>query len=235
VLDVKLRIDPRISRELPPIERLVSLLHGLYYLHGLTTALGILVIGFMLASGDIPHVFSSETVPYVLVLIAALQASDFFRQRFFLNPGERGIHWRAGLLRFAKWPVVLLALKDALRPRRVEYALTAKTRQPPQRSLLVAPHALSIAFLVGAGVLGAVGNDVHAGPLWSTAAVLIALSLIAMATSLRREPSPYDAALRSDHRRLSPSKPASISSPVEGLRPSDDSPPRDRPCRPDAR
>jgi cellulose synthase (UDP-forming) len=196
VLDVKFRIYPRVARDLPPIERLVSLLHGLYYLHGLTTALGILVIGFMLASGDIPSVFSTATLPYVLMLIVALQASDVFRQRFFLNPRERGIHWRAGLLRFAKWPVVLLALKDALRPRRVEYALTAKTQQPPQRSLLVAPHALSVAFMLGAGVLGAVTNDVHAGPLWSTAGLLIALALVAMATSLRREPPPYDASLR---------------------------------------
>jgi hypothetical protein len=201
VLDVKFRIYPRVARDLPPIERLVSLLHGLYYLHGLTTALGLLVIGFMLASGEIPAVFSTATLPYVLLLIAALQASEFFRQRFFLNPGERGIHWRAGLLRFAKWPVVLLALKDALRPRRVQYVLTAKTRQPPQRSLLVAPHALSIAFLAGAWVLGAAGNDVQAGPLWSTAAVLIALPMIVTATSFRREPPPYDAALRTDARR----------------------------------
>jgi glycosyl transferase family 2 len=218
VLDVKFRIYPRVARRLPPVERLVSLLHGLYYLHGLTTALGILVIGFMLVSGDIPRVFSTETVPYVLLLIAALQASDFFRQRFFLNPGERGIHWRAGLLRFAKWPVVLLALKDALRPRRVEYALTAKTRQPPQRSLLVAPHALSIAFLAGAGVFGALVNDVHTGPLWSTAAVLIALPLIAMATSLRREPPPYDAALRNDHRRRDPPSPPPSRRPSEDRR-----------------
>jgi cellulose synthase (UDP-forming) len=196
VLDVKLRIYPRVALDLPPIERLVSLLHGLYYLHGLMTALGILVIGYMLASGDIPRVFSTETLPYVLVLIAALQASDFFRQRFFLNSGERGIHWRAGLLRFAKWPVVLLALKDVLRPRRVDYALTAKIRQPPRRSLLVAPHALSVAFLLGAGLLGTVSNDVYNGPLWSTAGVLIALPLAAMATSLRSEPPPYDPALR---------------------------------------
>ena len=196
VLDVKFRIFPRVARDLPPIERLVSLLHGLYYLHGLTTALGILVIGFMLASGDIPRVFSSATLPYVLVLIAALQASDFFRQRFFLNPDERGIHWRAGLLRFAKWPVVLLALNDARRPRRVDYALTAKTRQPPRRSLLVVPHAITVGFLLGAVVLGAIGNGVHSEPLWSTAGVLIALPLAAMATSLRTEPPPYDAALR---------------------------------------
>jgi hypothetical protein len=177
-----------------------------------------LVIAFMLASGDIPRVVSTETVPYVLLLIAALQVSDFFRQRFFLNPGERGIHWRAGLLRFAKWPVVLLALKDALQPRRFEYALTAKTRQPPQRSLLVAPHALSIAFLLGAAVLGALVNDVHAGPLWSTVAVLIALPLIAMATSLRREPPPYDPALRNDHRRREPPRPPPFLRPSENRR-----------------
>jgi hypothetical protein len=145
-------------------------------------------------------VISSPSAPYVAGLIAALQAGDFFRQRFFLNPSERGLHWRAALLRYAKWPVVLLALKDALRPRRVDYALTVKTPQPAQRSMLVVPHALTVAFLGGAAAVGAVVNGVNSRPLWSTVGLVIALSLIAMATSLRREPPPYDPVLRSGER-----------------------------------
>jgi cellulose synthase (UDP-forming) len=182
------------------MERLVSLFHGLHYLNALGTAVGILVTGFMLASGDIPRVFSSGSAPYVIGLIAALQAGDFFRQRFFLHPSEHGLHWRAALLRYAKWPIVLLALKDALRPRRVDYALTLKTPQPARRSMLVVPHALTVFFLGGAAALGAVVNHVDSRPLWSTVALVIAFSLIAMATSLAGEPPPYDPALRSDER-----------------------------------
>ena len=42
-------------------------------------------------------------------MVRSLQSCELFRQRFFLRPSERGLHWRAGLLRAAKWPVVLLA------------------------------------------------------------------------------------------------------------------------------
>jgi hypothetical protein len=199
VIDIKFRVYPRVARRLPRTERLVSLFHGLYYFHGLTTAIGTAVIGYMLATGAVPPVFSMATVPYVLPLLAALLASDFFRQRFFLNPGERGIHWRAGLLRFAKWPTTLLALKDALRPRRAAYTLTPKTRQAPKRSLVVVPHALTAAFLLGAGVLGRL-EHVHATALWSVVVLQIGLSVIVMATTLKSEPPPYDPSLRGrDH------------------------------------
>jgi hypothetical protein len=136
---------------------------------------------------------------------------------FFLGPGERGLHWRAGLLRFAKWPVVLLALKDALRARRVQYALTPKTRQPPRRRLLVVPHALTVVFLLGAGVLGAVVNDVDSRPLWSATALVLLFSLLAIATSLTQEPAPYDPALRR-HEASSPPSPRGLIAPPSSHR-----------------
>jgi hypothetical protein len=66
--------------------------------------------------------------------------------------------------------------------------------------MLVVPHALTVFFLGGAAALGAVVNHVDSRPLWSTVALVIAFSLIAMATSLAGEPPPYDPALRSDER-----------------------------------
>jgi hypothetical protein len=196
VLDVKLRIYPRLARRLPWVERLVSLAHGLYYLYGLGTALNLALLGLMLVTGTVPGVFSVRTLPFVMVLTGGLLAADLFRQRFVLDPSERGLYWRAGLLRLAKWPIVLLALKEAVRPRRSEYALTAKTRQRPRRRLVFVPHALSAAYLVATALFGVVVAHVSNGPLLTTAGLLAAGSLVVMTTATRREPAPYDPALR---------------------------------------
>jgi cellulose synthase/poly-beta-1,6-N-acetylglucosamine synthase-like glycosyltransferase len=132
VLDVKFRIYPKLARQLPPIERLISLAHGLYYLHGLASALGVAMLAYLLVAGRAPTVLSWRTLPYMLVLVAALQACELFRQRFFLRPSERGLHWRAGLLRAAKWPVVLLALYEAMRPRTWSYSITGSPLDSPE-------------------------------------------------------------------------------------------------------
>jgi cellulose synthase (UDP-forming) len=74
VLDVKLRIFPRLARSLPLPERVFSLVHGLYYLHGLATALGVALVTVMLATGSTPDVFAVATAKGVLVLFIALQS-----------------------------------------------------------------------------------------------------------------------------------------------------------------
>jgi hypothetical protein len=48
--------------------------HGLYYLHGLATALGVALVTVMLATGSTPDVFAVATAKGVLVLFIALQS-----------------------------------------------------------------------------------------------------------------------------------------------------------------
>jgi cellulose synthase (UDP-forming) len=200
VLDVKFRIYPKLARQLPPIERLISLAHGLYYLHGLASALGVAMLAYLLVAGRAPTVLSWRTLPYMLVLVAALQACELFRQRFFLRPSERGLHWRAGLLRAAKWPVVLLALYEAMRPRTWSYSITRKSAGQSRSRLLTVPHLTVLAVLASAFVLGAV-IDHEREPAVLTAALLVSLQSLGLVLSSRREwPDPYDDALvaRSD-------------------------------------
>ena len=78
----------------------------------------------MLATGNFPLVFSTEIIPKLFILCAALQISEFYRQRFYLDRRhEWGLHWRVVLLHFAKWPYFLLALYDVVLGRKLAYVI----------------------------------------------------------------------------------------------------------------
>lgn len=193
VLDVKLRIFPRVGRLLPSRERLFSFVHGLYYLHGLGSALTTALLSFMLVTGETPAVFSVVTANRVLVVFAILQICDFFRQRFFLEPErERGLHWRGGLLRLAKWPYVLLALRDALSGPNRGYTLTSKVRSPRRRYAAAPAHLVVAGIVATAWVIGEARGAIHNEVLTVAAAFVVALSLLVVLSELRAFPPPYD-------------------------------------------
>ena len=56
VLDIKFRIYPDLAERLPRREQVLGWLHGLYYLRGLTTGIGIGLLAYMLVSGSVPAV-----------------------------------------------------------------------------------------------------------------------------------------------------------------------------------
>jgi cellulose synthase (UDP-forming) len=193
VLDVKFRIFPKLARSLPLPERVFSLVHGLYYLHGLGSALGAALLSFMLVTGRTPAVFSVATAWRVALMFCVLQLCDLFRQRFFLEPQrERGLHWRAGLVRIAKWPHVLLALCDALTGASRGYILTPKVRST-RRGYAAAPAHLIVAGIVAAAwMVGAARGVIHNPALHLVAALVVSVSLIVALSELRRFPSPFD-------------------------------------------
>ena len=195
VLDVKFRIYPRVARQLPFVERWTSLAHGLYYLHGLASALGVALLAYLLVDGTTPAVLSWQTIPYSLLLIGALQACELFRQRFFLLPSERGLHWRAGLLRVAKWPTVLLALFEALRPRSWDYSVTRKNGGRGSSALLVVPHLLVVGLLLSAIVVGGLLGHERSPAVLSASLLVIGQSAGLVLTSWLRWPAPYDPSL----------------------------------------
>jgi cellulose synthase (UDP-forming) len=188
VLDVKIRVFPRLAAKLPLVERVTSLLHGLYYLQGVGSAVGLLMLTWTLVTGTGSEVWGHLYGAGLLLLGLVLQLCDFFRYRFFLQPGtEGGLHWRSGLLRQAKWPTVLLAVIDASRPRHTAYTITPKSRQPARRALLAVPHGV-VAVVVGAALLVRPALDVaHA-----LAALSVTMFLLLLATTLHSFPAPYD-------------------------------------------
>jgi cellulose synthase (UDP-forming) len=196
VLDVKFRIYPKLAGRLPRVERVISLAHGLYYFHGLATLVNLGLLVFMLASGLTPTVVSFRTVPYALTAVIALQACEFYRQRFFLNRRtECGLHVRAGLLRFAKWPAVLVALFDALQPRRTPYMITPKVRYPLEWRALLVPHAIASIAILAAIVVGALTHGKSNSVLLIAAGAIVASSGGIMLTAFRGWPPPFDSDL----------------------------------------
>ena len=193
VLDVKLRIFPKVGGAVPLRERVYTLVHGLYYLHGAGSALGVALLTFMLVTGKTPAVFSFVTGERVLALYVALQLCHLFRQRFFLEPErERGLHWRAAILRLAKWPYVLLALRDALAGGGGGYALTRKVPSATRRRAATRAQLAVAALIAIAWGVGDRRRVLHNHLLVVSAAAIIAVSLLVALTELRQFPPPYD-------------------------------------------
>jgi len=115
--------------------------------------------------------------------------TDLFRQRFYLQPGtESGIHWRAGLLRIAKWPFLLKALWLVIRNKPFQYVVTPKIRSVASRRMLLLPHATIAAVVSAAWLVGMRTGAIRDGGVHLCAATMVALSvgLIASETRHRR-------------------------------------------------
>ena len=193
VLDVKLRIFPKVGRGVPLRERVFTFVHGLYYLHGAGSALGVALLAFMLVTGKTPAVFSVVTGERVLALYLALQLCHLFRQLFFLEPErERGLHWRAAILRLAKWPYVLLALRDALAGPNRGYTLTRKVPSATRRYAATRAQLIVGALISVSWGIGEARGVVHNHLLVAGAALLVTMSLLVALTELRPFPHPYD-------------------------------------------
>jgi hypothetical protein len=193
VLDIKFRLYPQLAGRLPRRERVLGFLHGLYYLQGLTTGIGIGLLAWMLASGAVPQFLTDGTLWRLAPLYAAWQLGEWYQQRFFLGGwAEGGLHWRAGLLQLAKWPYLGLALVDVLRRRQPVYEMTPKMRRGANPRLVVRAH-LPIASLLGLAWLSGVaaGHDLP-GLLHVGAGGIILASVALMATEWWRFPAPYD-------------------------------------------
>ena len=193
VLDIKFRLYPRLAGRLPRRERVLGFLHGLSYLQGLTTGVGIGVFAWILASGAVPQFLTDGTLWRLATLYVALQLGELYQQRFFVGGwAERGLHWRAGLLQLAKWPYLGLALLDVLRARQPAYEKTPKVRGAT-RSRPVARTQLPVVLLLGlAWLIGVVAGHCLPGllHLWTAGIVLASIALIA--TDWWPFPAPYD-------------------------------------------
>jgi cellulose synthase (UDP-forming) len=199
VIDINYRLHHLVGKDLPPTRRVLSALHGLFYLqNSITTFMGLLLLAYMLLTGDVPRVVSYDTLPQLVLLCATLQICVFYRQRFYLDPRrEWGAHWRADLLRYAKWPVFLWALGDLVLGRRVPYALTRKVRAESRSYMLLIPHTLVIVFVCvawGTGLL--LGSSVPSLLYWVAAAVMTASFFLILTDDLHF-PAPYEKRLLS--------------------------------------
>jgi cellulose synthase (UDP-forming) len=193
VLDIKIRRYFEFSRSLTARSRLMSILHGLNFLHkSILIVLTIVVTSVMLATGNVPSLVSYLTIQKLAALWLVLQLCEFYRRRFYLDPiNERGIHWRALLLQYGKWPWFVLALFDVLFAREVPYILTSKVESKSKHHPLLLPNLLIIVFLSVAWAIGQrLGVAVH--PLvYIIASIFFIASMILIWTDYWDFPAPY--------------------------------------------
>lgn len=193
VMDIKFRIFPELASRLPLDTRAFSFLHGFSYLsEGLLPFLSLLLLVYLLAASNV-SVLQNLLVPTFYLFVVVLQINDFFRQRFFLQPRkEIGLHWRAGLLRYAKWPQVLAATCDVAVNRVIPYVLTTKQANKRPRTLVLWPHLFSALVLGLAWAGGSLWRHGTDGYLAAWAVIMISGCLAVFASQFARFPEPFD-------------------------------------------
>lgn len=193
VLDIKFRIYGSLFRGLALPERLASLLHGVHYFYGVTTAVGLGALAFVLVRGTRIQLLSMSTVLVMAALALVLQICEFYRQRFFLHPKtETGFHWRAGLLRFAKWPSILAASIEAVLNKHPAYSITRKVPGSRAPWSLPIAHATTAGVIVAAWAAGMLGGAPQSPVVDLLAAAMVGSSLLVCLTVFARFPDPFD-------------------------------------------
>jgi len=197
VVDLKVRAFRELSHKLSPLERMLNLFHGVYFLRPLAFFVLFAMLIAMLLQNSVPSFLERDPLLAGVGLIAILHAVDRFRQRFFLDPKrERGLHWRSALLQIAKWPHLASALFDAGINRQVGYTITRKvpaTAKLP--NVLAPPHVGLILVILISAVAGLVRHHSLSPTLVVFAALAIGSSMALVWTERSKNPPPYDQAL----------------------------------------
>ncbi|MDQ3696893.1 MAG: glycosyltransferase [Gemmatimonadota bacterium] len=179
LLDIKLRSLPGVMAKLPMVERLIEVLHGIFYLRPLTIPLAYFVLAWLIGTRGLPAFVAPQSIAMIGGLTTVLAGVGAFRQRYYLDPvRERGFHWRAIVLQFAKWPAQLFAIWQAIRSTRVEYSVTLKVISSTGRQLVLWPHLAAAVLLAEAWVFGALLEPPISAVRTTLAAMVVLLSAL---------------------------------------------------------
>jgi hypothetical protein len=162
----------------------MNVLHGFQYLYkGFIWPVVLLLLAVMLGKGEMPAVLNAETVTTGGLLLIILYLCEWFRQHFYLDwKRERGVHWRAGLLQFAKWPYLIMAFFDVMFGRRFPYVITSKIPGTPRASLALWPHILTLILIGLAWVIGLSMHETVPVEVQISAGIVVMAILALLAT-----------------------------------------------------
>lgn len=184
LLDIKFNIAPSLTGTLSLSSWLMNVLHGFQYLYkGFIWPVVLLLLAVMLGKGEMPAVLNAETVTTGGLLLIILYLCEWFRQHFYLDwKRERGVHWRAGLLQFAKWPYLIMAFFDVMFGRRFPYVITSKIPGTPRASLALWPHILTLILIGLAWVIGLSMHETVPVEVQISAGIVVMAILALLAT-----------------------------------------------------
>jgi cellulose synthase (UDP-forming) len=177
VLDIKFRRLPAGKSRLS-VKSGIEFLQGFGYLQDAVLAAGSLIMLVLLLSAGIgaltfEHIASSSFASLLVVFFA----TNLYRQRFYLQPKtEVGLHWRAAMLRAAKWPFVWKALWLVARNNPFHYVVTPKTKPARSSRMLLVPHGTVAAVVAAAWAIGAWRGVSQEWTVLVCAAAIITLS-----------------------------------------------------------
>ncbi len=189
LIDLKLRVVPKLSIPLPVRERVLNLVHGVYYLRALCIPVFYVMLCAMLLRNRVSPFMQPRALFAVVALFALLAMIERFSHRFYLDPDrERGFHWRATLMQFVKWPVFVRAVVEAVRGVRIPYALTPKGRAAPRtRALAPVQFAVATALIVSA-VIGRIRHGELHLTIVIAAAIVIGVSFAIALSDTAQDP-----------------------------------------------
>jgi cellulose synthase (UDP-forming) len=203
LIDLKLRVFPRLARQMSIGERLVGLLHGAHYLRPLVLLLWYPMLVYMLVANVQPSFYNRYVLFAGFSLAMVAWVADRFRQTFYIDrEREEGIHWRSLVLQYAKWPYFAQALWDALRRWQGDFDVTRKTGAPTAGGSIALPHlALALVMAVALSVRFMIHGVPRPALLW-TAIAFIVCSLLLACTGAMRFPPHFEPSLHARRRAL---------------------------------
>ena len=203
LIDLKLRVFPRLARRMTLGERVVGLIHGSYYLRPLVLLLWYPMLVYMLDANVQPSFYHRYVLFAGFSLAMVFWVADRFRQRYYLDrERESGIHWRSLVLQYAKWPHFANALWDALRRWQGDFDVTRKTGTANARGSIAIPHvALALVMAIALAVRLVLHDRPRPALLWSAVA-FITFSLLLACTEAMRFPPQFDPGLHARRRAL---------------------------------
>jgi cellulose synthase (UDP-forming) len=199
LVDIKVRELPKVLSRLPPGDRVASALQGMLFLSAAAIPLVLGIATTWLATGAAPLPLADGWAYYGAGLLA-IASCDAFRQRFAVDPRERGFHWRGLFVRFAKWPHLVVAIVQALRGARRPYEVTEKGSRRQRERLAPVTHAAAALVVGAAWAIGVQSGGIADEGLHVAAALLVGISLAAAALTSRSVPTSAVEPLASDYR-----------------------------------
>jgi len=187
LLDIKLRVAPSLARNLTSTAAWLNFLHGMNYVfRSIVFPIALILVAAMMVFAEMPDFATAETIGSGIFTMGMLYMGEMYRRRFYLNGKlERGFHWRAGLLRFARWPYQLAAVADVLVNRRFPYVTTPKVPSPRLPSFVLWPHWTTLALLGFAWGIGLVIHGTLPVALQLCAGGIVAVTVGLLATEWR--------------------------------------------------
>lgn len=185
LLDLKLRVFPSLAGGLGPMERVANLAHGAWFLRAAVLPVLYLLLGVALVTNSAPAFLRRDALLLLAGLVAVPLMLGRVHHRYYMAPDRVDrFHWRGAVMQFAKWPVLVRAMVEAVTGGQHAYALTSKRGGARSARLLAPVHATVALLIAGAWMVGTTHHGALYRPLTALAALVIGVSLAVAASDL---------------------------------------------------